>query len=87
MKELNYQGFIDGRLRRLICVLYYRPHLDGGQTLLQGGEFLVQALQALSSNVLDLADEFNEKMLRLEKDIHEYDILKIFLAYETYMSV
>ena len=70
-----------------VCILCYRPHLDGGQTLLQGGEFLVQALQALSSNVLDLADEFNEKMLRLEKDIHEYDILRIFLAYETYMSV
>ena len=70
-----------------LSLLYYRPHLDGGQTLLQGGEFLVQALQALSSNVLDLADEFNEKMLRLEKDIHEYDILRIFLAYETYMSV
>ena len=63
-------------IQMFICILYYRPHLDGGQTLLQGGEFLVQALQALSSNVLDLADEFNEKMLRLEKDIHEYDILK-----------
>ena len=55
-----------------ICIFYYRPHLDGGQTLLQGGEFLVQALQALSSNILDLADEFNGKMLRLEEDIHEY---------------
>ena len=68
-----------------ICIFYHRPHLDGGQTLLQGGEFLVQALQALSSNILDLADEFNGKMLRLEEDIHEYYVLDIVLTCSIYI--
>ena len=71
-------------IQKPICIFYYRPHLDGGQTLLQGGEFLVQALQALSSNILDLADEFNGKMLRLEEDIHEYYVLDIVFTCSIY---
>ena len=72
-------------IQKHICIFYHRPHLDGGQTLLQGGEFLVQALQALSSNILDLADEFNGKMLRLEEDIHEYYVLEIVLTCSIYI--
>ena len=49
---------------------YFSPHLDGGKSLLQGGEFLVQALNAFACNVATLAQNFNERLKMLDQDIY-----------------
>ena len=53
-----------------MVTLYFSHHLDGG-SILQGGEFVVQALNAFASSVITMAENFNDKMISLEKDIHE----------------
>ena len=48
---------------------YFSPHLDGGPNFVQGGEYLLQALNAFTANITDLVDGFNEKLINLDQDI------------------
>ena len=43
--------------------------LRGGETLLQGGEYLIQAVSAVACHVAALAQSFNEKLVSIDEDI------------------
>lgn len=45
--------------------------LDGGQSLIQSGEFLIQAINAFACNVSTLAQNLDEKLTILNMDIHK----------------
>ena len=45
------------------------PSLQGGETLLQGGEYMIQAVNAVALNVAILADSFNAKLANINDDI------------------
>ena len=44
--------------------------LHGGQSLLEGGEYLVQALNAVTCNVITLAQSLDDKLTKLDDDVH-----------------
>ena len=45
--------------------------LQGGKTLLQGGEYMIQAVNAVACNVAALAQSFNEKLTSLDENIRK----------------
>ena len=45
--------------------------LNGGNTFIQGGEYMIEALNAVAYNVAYLAESFNEKLISLDDDIHQ----------------
>ena len=47
----------------------YSLTLYGGETLLQGGEYMIQAVNAVACNVSALAESFNEKLIALDEDV------------------
>ena len=50
-------------------VSFFSPSLQGGQTLLQGGEYMIQAVNAVAQYTAILAESFNEKMANLNDNV------------------
>jgi hypothetical protein len=47
----------------------YSLTLYGGETLLQGGDYMIQAVNAVACNVAALAESFNDKLMSLDEDV------------------
>ena len=43
--------------------------LQGGKTLLEGGEYMIKAVSAVAYNVALLAQNFNEKLISLDEEV------------------
>ena len=57
------------KILEINILFFLSPSLQGGQTLLQGGEYMIQAVNAVAQYTAILAESFNEKMANLNDNV------------------